>query len=117
AEDGFFQAVTQGAHAGVLVMKTGDSEFRGAAKGNHAGDVFRTAAFATFLTTADNVRQVAGATFEVKQSDAFGGMQLVGGKGKHVHAEVFHVDFQFARGLHGVGVKHHAFAPANGGDF
>jgi len=44
-------------------------------------------------------------------------MQLVTREGKKINAGALHINLQFARRLHSVGVKENSLAPANSGDF
>ena len=75
------------------------------------------APLAPFLVAADEIGLEFEAAPDEKQANALGGVEFVRRKGKEVHPQRVGVYFQFARRLGGVGVKKHALAAANGGDF
>ena len=84
-QNGVLQPVAQGADAGVFVVEMGQGQFRRAAKGDDAGDVFRAGArLPRSWWPPMQIRLEFGPALDVEQADALGRMKFVGGKGQQI---------------------------------
>ena len=83
---------------------------------NNAGHVFSTCSAAIFLARAPDQRGKRRSAVHIERPCPFWPMQLMGGNGEVIHAQLFHHKDRLTRQLNGIAVKQHAPRPADGGD-
>ena len=77
----------------------------GFAESDDAGNVFRAGTNAALVVAAVKQRPQACSAANVKRADALRPVQFVAGKRKQIELELVHINWNFPRGLHGVGVE------------
>ena len=115
-EEFAFEVVAERLHGGGVGGEFGAGEFGGAAEADDAGDVLGAAAAVALLVFAVEVRREGRAFADEEGADAFRAAEFVGAEREVVDGERLEVERKLADGLHGIAVKAHAAARAEGGD-
>ncbi|OQC18642.1 MAG: hypothetical protein BWX70_03456 [Verrucomicrobia bacterium ADurb.Bin070] len=103
-EQAVFQLVAQARERAPFLIHVRSREVNSFAETHDVRHVFRAAAPSVLLMAAQHEGFESRAAPQVEDANAFGRVQLVSGDRKHVDRQALHVDRQFARDLHRVGV-------------
>ena len=99
------ELVAERAEALGVVGKRVASDLGGFAEADDASNILCAGANATLVMTAVKELLQARAAANVKRAGALGGIKFVAGKRKQIEPELIHVDGNFSRGLHGIGME------------